>query len=612
MMDLIRSELRRFRWLALVAAVANLLLLVFLNRVSDLLQMTFLDQLPLLFIYMAAGLALAIAQVGSYRKPSQWAWLIHRPLAPSRIFAALALSALLLLAFVILLPLLALVIGSDLLTSRVVDLRHYLLPLHVLAFSAMAWLAGAHACVSRSRVAVAVFFAPLLLSLHLISTITLLLPVALGVAWLAFITLRSFRANREAPIRDNTTLLATALPMQVGLFLLCVVLWRFLFVTGGILLGTDPLNTDFPPRGGLIATERAEPFEVFQLGLENSSDARATSWREQMPLLEPLAMGPYLKRFPVRQQLSNLPMPNGWYDKERNIAWTFSHDRMLFVGRNPESGAARGIFGLRDPAHGAAGATSPFDAVPVVGESGDLLTPGALYGLDVDAQTLELRHALHAGEVFTEFPQRAYGRMFLLTSRRLIVFREDQRAAASIKPLLADWEIDLPGGPQQLEIASVVELMDGWLVSFVYGNGMRQIGFNQFNTAMQPWQQVLFVDADGVATVVGERDIDPDFPAVHLSDWWLSPPLDVLTTLPEATLDKGLTWPMLLTPLPRASTLHAFAFGMLLASLGAGWWWMRNTRIPASRRRFWLASCALLGLPALLSLLLMEPRELRE
>lgn len=607
MKDLMSSELKRFRWLALVAGIVHLLLLMFMNRVGDLLQMSFYEALPLLLTYMAVALAFAILQVGSYRKPSQWAWLIHRPLAPSRIFGALSLSALLLLAGVIFLPILLVLLGTDLLTTRVVDLRHYLTPLHVLAYALMAWLAGAHACVSRSRAAIAVLFAPLLLALHLVSTIALLLPVALALAWLIWITLRSFRANRDAPIRGTTTLLLTALPLQVGLFLLCIVLWRFLFVSGGILLGVDPLNTDFPPQGGLIATERAEAGQEIVLGLEPSADPRAASWREQLPLLEPLRLGPYLARFPIRQQLSNLPLPTGWYDKERKIAWTFSHDAMLFKGRNPESGTEQGVFGVTG-----AGDSTAFEDVPVVAENGDLLTPHALYGIDDDAQTLELRFALREDEQFTEIPHRQFKRLILLTNQRLIVLREDHRAAANIKPLALDWQVELPRGAQHLEFATLTELMDGWLLSFVYGDGMRQIGFSQFSVVVQPWQQVLFVDADGNARVVAERQINPDFPALQRTDWWLSPALNILTTLPETTLDKGLTWSMELTPLPRQPVLYGGALVLLLLSFGIAWWWLRAARATDSRRRVWLASCALLGLPALLSLFLLEPREQRQ
>ena len=297
-------------------------------------------------------------------------------------------------------------------------------------------------------------------------------------------------------------------------------------------------------------------------------------------------------------------MPTGWYDAERNIDWVFSHDRMLFVGRDPKSGAARGLFG-----RGGAGDETAFQDVPVVTEKGDLLTPHALYGLDEDEQALTLRFALDDGESFTAMPHRALGRLILLTNRRLIALREDQRAAAAIKPLVRDWEVALPGGPQHLRFVTLAEFMDGWLVSFVYGNGMRQIGFNQFNVVARPWHQVRFVDDDARASVVADRTIREDYPALHRTDWWLSPPLDVLAMLPEATLDKGLTWPMQLRFVPERRSLYVAAACVLLLSVGLAFWWLRRARVTRSRRGVWLVSCALLGLPALLSMFILEPRD---
>ena len=155
MNDLFLSEWRRFRRHTLVVALVHVLLLLFLSRVTNPLQLGAEDQGMMLAVYMLLGLLLAVLQVGSYRKPSQWLWLIHRPLAPTRIFMALELSALAMLAVAVLLPLLAFVLATDLLTTKVVDGRHYVALVHVLAFALMAWLAGALACVGRRKAMVA-------------------------------------------------------------------------------------------------------------------------------------------------------------------------------------------------------------------------------------------------------------------------------------------------------------------------------------------------------------------------------------------------------------------------------------------------------------------------
>jgi hypothetical protein len=54
---------------------------------------------------------------------------------------------------------------------------------------------------------------------------------------------------------------------------------------------------------------------------------------------------------------------------------------------------------------------------------------------------------------------------------------------------------------------------------------------------------------------------------------------------------------------------YLLAVGLMLVSLAAGYAWLRGTQVGPSRRRLWLVSCALLGLPALLSLISLEPRK---
>lgn len=603
MNDLFRSELRRFGRYALIAAVVHLLLLSFMARTTNLLQQSYFESAPLFGLYLLLGLALAFVQVGSYRKPSQWLWLIHRPLPARRIFAALALSALVLLATTIMLPQLLLIIGMDLFTAHVVDSRHYLMLLHVLAFALMAWMAGCHAVLSRHKLAIAVLAMPLLFALHLVSVWWLLLPVLACMAWLTFVAMHSVRADRDAPLRSNAALLLTALPLQLGCFLLAFEVGQMVYVTGGILLGTDPLNTEYPPQGGLIETQRKVPGEVLILGLEGSADPRAASWREQLPLLEPIRIDAFLQRYPTRHQLSNLQMPTEWFDEERGILWTFSHDHMLFQGRDPRSGAEQGWWGVNG-----AGDTQPFGEVPIADGHGYLLTRQALYAIDAEQQRQHELIRLPEGEWFIEIPRAALDRLWVLTNRRLLAYRADRQAVSKFAPPQLDWALSLPRGPAHLEGAEIVELMDGWLVSIVYGDGHRQIGFSQFNTVAQPWQQVVFVDDTGAASVVGERQIRRDYPALYQLSWWLSPPLHALSEWPESALDKGLTWPLQPEFLPKAGAFYGLAGVLMLVSFGLGLWWLRGSRLPIARRRVWLTSCALIGLPAFLSLVCLEPR----
>ena len=202
MNDLFHSEWRRFRRLSLFVASGHGLALLLLSRVADVPQLGYEDQGIMLGVYMLLGLALALLQVGSYRQTSRWMWLIHRPLPPARIFAALSLSALAQLSVAVVAPLLVFLITTDAITTHVVDSHHYVSIFHALAFAMMAWLAGAHACTSRHKAAVVVLLMPLMLALQLASV------------WWLLLTNQRLLAYRKGPrsavgLRTAQTRLAT-------------------------------------------------------------------------------------------------------------------------------------------------------------------------------------------------------------------------------------------------------------------------------------------------------------------------------------------------------------------------------------------------------------------
>jgi hypothetical protein len=601
MNDLIRSEWRRFRRLSLVIAVFHGLALGMMSRVGDVPQLGYEDQAMMLFLYMLLGLALALLQVGSYRQTSRWLWLIHRPLPPARIFAALALAALAQLSVAVLAPLLIFLVATDTFTNQVVDSRHYVALFHALAFAMMAWLAGAHACTSRSKVAVAVLLAPVLLALHLASAWWLLLPVIVCVAWLVFIARHSFRADRNAPIARHGVLLLTALPLQLGFFLLV-----FQVSKSGLglvdLLGRGPGRTILAsdPDIDIEAMIRGMTQASIAKGLERSRDPRVIGWREQLPLLKVASLNPDIARFPVRNQFGNVAQP--WWDDKRNTKWTFSHDRMLFHGRDPKSGESRGWWGTKG-----LGSPEPFADIPTSG-----MTRTTLYAIDAESQVQHELLRLPAGEWFLSRPSNALDRVLLLTNRRLLAYRPDREALSAFAPPKLDWQLSFARGepaPAQIEIA---ELLDGWLVSLFYFDGRE---FDGFEFLTNPWQQVVYVDADGQATVVGERrNIHNQQVSmagsvtVPVASWWLSPPLYVLAHLPDL-LETGLTQPPRFEPLPKVPQFYPLALALMLLSLAAGYAWLRGTQVGASRRRLWLVSCALLGVPAFLSLVCLEPRK---
>jgi hypothetical protein len=193
----------------------------------------------------------------------------------------------------------------------------------------------------------------------------------------------------------------------------------------------------------------------------------------------------------------------------------------------------------------------------------------------------------------------------------VMAYRSDRTAVSIFAPLLLDWQLALPRGVADLEFVDIAEMMDGWLLSMLYGEGQRQIGFNQFNHFNEPSQHVVFLDDESKVTTVNQRTINRDYPALQSIDWWFSPPLHLLAEWPESLLNKGLTWRFEHDVLPTVPVFYAVTVALMLLSLSLAVWWLRDTELLPSRRVFWLINCALVGLPALLSLMLLEPRKAR-
>jgi hypothetical protein len=599
MKDLFRSEWRRFRLITAIVTVCHALVLATMSRVVDIPHLNHDEHGAMLFVYMLLGLTLALLQVGSYRQTSRWLWLIHRPLPPVRIFAALALSALAMLSAAIFAPLLVYLIATDVFTSHVVDIRHYITILHTLAFAIMAWLAGAHASTSRHKAAIAVLFLPLLFAWHVASVWWLVLPVLGCVAWLALIARHSFRADRDARIARRHVLLLTALPLQLAFFLIA-----FHLSKGGSELfevltrrpGRTVVSTD--PNAEVDAALRGFTQKFMAKGLAHSRDSRAGTWREQLPLLTTATVTPDIERFPVRHQFSNVAQP--WWDDIRNIKYNFSHDRMKFHGRDPRTGESRGWWGVSG-----ANASQPFTDMPAFN-----MTRSILYATDKEAQRQHELLRLREGERFVGRPVEGLDRVLVLTNQRVLAYQRDRAALSAFAPPKLDWQLPIAEG-EFAPVVDIAEMLDGWLVSLFYFDTREFSGFESF---VEPWQQVVYVDADGAATVVGERrnirDHNATFGAaetVPVASWWISPVLYAFAHVPDL-MDTGLTQPPRLHLLPRVPIFYSLALALIVISLVAAYAWLRRSQVDASRRRFWLASCALIGIPAFLSMICLEPR----
>lgn len=598
MRDLFKAELLRFRGWALGALAVHLLVLAFLARVVDLAQQPVLVYRVFGGVDVLAGLLLGLYQMGSYRRPNTWLNLLHRPLAPARIAAALLGAGLAWLAVAVALPVLLIGAYQAGLTARVVDLRHWLLPLAAWLLAACGYVAGACCMLGPARRAIAALVLLVALATNQASGVWALLVQTLALAWLAAMLLASFKPDLSAAPRSPWATVLLAVPLQAGVYLL-ILLLEFGGQMVWIMQGSHPNNTETPPPGGQNETERMTPQQRMLAGLAVSRAPQAPTWREQVALSEVVSIEPALSGLPVRGALTNAA-PVDFDDTAQNVRWTFSHDRMRLVGYRIAGGRGVGTLGV-----GTTNGAFPAPAVAIAALPGQpkddrgLIAGNRLYHYISESRQILPRIQLPPGEWL--LGTTPVGENLAIQSDRALYFYDGRDIVASEAPLRPRERMPLPGAVGDLRDLDLIELVDGYLVS---------ASFTTYAWVMDgtaPYQTLTWVHDDGRVEEVARRAIAFDYPAwFRYQAWWPSPALYALRHAVTGLFARPD--PMqATTPAPMPRGIRWLAGGLMLASLLAALWLVRRRELSLPAKAAWVIVCGVIGLPALASLWLLYP-----
>lgn len=590
MIDLFKGELLRFRLWALVAGLINLAILGFFSRMVDLAQQPLQVYQVFGAVYAVAGALLGLYQMGSYRKPNQWLNLLHRPLHRLRIAGALSGAGVVLLLVAAALPIALIALYQDTLTARVVDMRHWLLPVAAWLIAVSGYLAGAYAMVGDRRYSFAGFLLPNLFMYSQASGVAMLGVQLAAIVFLAVLLAIAFKPDPTAASRNPLAVLVVALPVQVGAYFLVWMLGYGVEV-GWTVSGTHPLNMPTPPKGGYVEADRAEGKDLLLMGIANSRAPEAALWREQIALSDVHTRYP-LRNLPERNTLTN-PSPLEFGDDVNNTMLVFSHDRQRFVLRGLLDNRPRGELGVGEAQAAFPAPTMPYGATY-------LFNAHAAYQYETEQQRFFERIRLPAGEVMAS-PLEPAGDNVLVLSDRAAYFYPGREAVNGLDLLQPLVRIPMPGHVGNLSRMDAIELLDGYLVSFTYTWGVWS------GELQQPFQQVVRVDGAGKVHEVARRAINIDLPTAYTNrNTWLSPVIraiclgardlfaanDPLTAKPER-VPASVSW------LAAACCLLS-----LLAAI-----WVSGRQVHSRRGRWaWVLLCGVVGLPALASLWLLYPR----
>lgn len=591
MSDLFLAELRRFRAWALAAALLHLTVLGFLTRMVDLAQQPLLVYRVFGAVYFATGLLLGLYQMGSYRRPNTWLQLLHRPVASWRIALELAAACLVLLAGAVGLPILITALGQEFWTARVVDGRHSLLALAASLLAGCGYLAGAYLLLAGRRWAIFVLALPALLATSTAGGVGALALQTLVLVWLGALVLVAFRPDRGATPRGALAAGLTVPPVLAGV-LIGVRFVVFLFEMGWILLGHHPLNGP-PAVGGFVEASRAEGSALMAAGIGPGDDALRRQLLAEVRLSEVHELRRLVEWEPRSGDLTN-PQPLEFVDGALRVNWAFSHDSGRFHGRRLTDGGPHGELGAGAESTAFSSPALPFGSAFVA-------TTDTVYQYDDRHQRLWPRLSVPAPEVLAGVGlDEPVGDHVALYSDRGLYFFDAREFAVGEHLLDPRLRVPLPGPSGQLLRINLMERLDGYLVSFLYGAGA-------LDGLALPFQQLVVVAGDGTVQDLARRELPVDGPALwHHAEFWPSP---LVNSLVNGAQELFSAPSVLLAGAPprRPAAVRTLAAGMAVVCLLLGFWRLRQLELSPAARWSWLVLCGLCGVPAVVALLLIHP-----
>jgi hypothetical protein len=576
---LFKAEGGRFARWAFGLGVLHLAVLFFLDRTSAGMREG-ADVAKLAgFGYGLAGAIFGFYQSASYTRVNHWIALLHRPLAPWRIMAAVAGAGATVLFAAVLIPLLGFTAGLSLQDGRVVDARHWTLALAGGLMGLIGFGIGSYLALAPRRYGWTALVAVGVLTFSNLGTgIAALLHPLLMIAALTLLLMGAFKPDRSLPPSNPGLLAPTAGVAAFSLYFLLLVGIGIVYQLSLTAIGRNP-TIDTPPSGGLVEAWRTGSSDLLDAALGANAAAEAAAIRTSLRGVEAIRLPVALDELPARGALTN-PGPITFTEPRRGIEWTYSHDRNAFMGLRLKD--RRAVGELRP--------TGGFESPPLLLGEGSMIAGGSLYRLDPRSGTVERRLQLSVGETIVAKPVPAGPALAVLSDRAL--YFVDLNALTSGRASGGRIAVPLPGPIGDLGRLDLARLPDRLIVSFFFRGDM-------IEGPSKAWQRVVSVAPDGKVSALAQRPLGPDHPdALRFCAYWLSPALRAIAGAAES-IGSGSARTLRRAPVevPRGIWIAA---GLL--SLGAA----AATALLALRRRLaareiaaWTLAALAFGIPML-------------
>jgi hypothetical protein len=293
-------------------------------------------------------------------------------------------------------------------------------------------------------------------------------------------------------------------------------------------------------------------------------------------------------------------------DSDNQIIWQFSHDLMLFVGKESVS---KKIIGYLGPDQKYLDINSHdndqiFTSIPWVSwvSKDQIVVKNKVYQYQSSQQSFRLLFSANDEEYLLNVLQSQGSVKTIITNKNIYIF-DSIDYDNDIIPLEARLIIPLPGDYNNLWDVKVAEVIDRFIISFLYGKSTRHDIYSSE-------QLVYEFTLSGKINLLNKRSLkqSPSMLIKNL-DYFISPAwklaLDYFPLHPSK--DRYLTKRPQINTLPQGTLMALLILAIFYASFT--YLLSINRNISATKKWIWIIANAVTGLPGILSFILLNPKK---
>ena len=602
MYAIFNAEFLRYRKWAFMVLLAQLGIWIFVARLMPLLEAGAVIRSFSYLTIVFGSLGFGALQMYLHRRKNDWTYLIHRPLAPHKIYLALAGAGIACIALALPLGWLIMVAGLDISTNAVVDFRHYMHAFYSCSAAISAYLIGGLIIISASRGAFLLLGLLTLVLTDIPANTSVAFTIALIlIAILLYLNASSFRPDPKIHLADKHTITLMSLPMQFGIVFILVLSTTVFYHIPRFMIGNHPDNN--PEEGAYNYLWQLNEAEQVTHLLKDSNLPNKAALIRQADIADFEQLHSYREEFPIRGQLHFKDEQNGISHADTNSHWAFSHDSMVLQGNHIITGDIVGYFGMNGfiDADAMILATDRFDSVPFIIGDQYLQTRQTLYEIDFSERLLSIKFALDGKDSFRTRPNFR-DNFVALTSENFLFLFDPEEFDEEQEPAFADYAIPHPEMHSPSAFMGLYRMVDGYLIVY------HESEYNAFDSA---GAEIVYARLGGsiesIHKIAFSVRVHPA-PIQHFA-YAVSPVLDVTKQALFRAIDPSNTRNRSLgesSAMPMPTSVQLTAAILALLAVVCVVILARRIQLERSRMTLWTVMAAIFGLPALISFGLMN------